>query len=110
MNNFERLAEIKKQQAALEAEAKQIASELILEIKDLANDAQALPPFKLTNNYGEFAICSRTTWDYPEAIKKEEDLLKAKKKLAEEDGSATVKTCTEYLRFTAIKEAVEKNG
>lgn len=103
MNKFERLAEIKKQQAALEAEAKQIASELVLEIKALANDAQALPPFKLTNAYGEFAICNRTTWDYPQAIKKEEKLLKAKKELAEEDGTATIKTCTEYLRFTQAK-------
>ncbi len=103
MNNFERYAEISKQIAALEAEKKQLAGELMAEIQELANDAQALPPYKLINNFGEFAICTRTTFEYPEAIKKEEKLLKAKKELAEEDGTATVKTTTEYIRFTQPK-------
>lgn len=55
-----------------------------------------------TNTVGKFTVSKLKSWEYPEAIVKLEDSLKAKKAKAQKTGEATY-TESESLRFTPVK-------
>lgn len=92
---MDRILMIKAEIHALEAELKQLQTQVMLAI-----DPETP---KIYHDGFYFQIVERATWEYPPEVRKLEAELKKMKKQAEQDGSAEP-TYNQYLRVFATKD------
>ena len=82
---------------ALKAQAKAIDEQLtaaLAQLTHLVDECEIDQAFKF--NDWAFSCTSRTSYEYPQAVKEIEGILKTARKAAEADGSATAKVGTPF--------------
>lgn len=89
---LDRYIDLKEQQKEIEFELKKLQTKLLLFIDP---DSPKFPYQGYT-----FTRCEKVSWDYPQSVKEQEAALKAAKKAAEKEGTATP-SYTTYLRLTS---------
>lgn len=100
---LEKYAEIKKQIKALEAQAKEMESEVIKTVDDVEGREK-----KIETTYGKFQLMGYKRWEYSPELQDKESLVKEQIKLMkhkeESDGKATLLADGYILKCTLPKE------
>lgn len=83
---LEKYAEIKKQIKVLEAQAKEMESEVIKTVDDVEGKEK-----KIETTYGKFQLIGYKRWEYSPELRDKESLLKEKLKFMKHEEEATGK-------------------
>lgn len=89
---------------ALKAQAKAIDEQLtaaLAQLTHLVDECEIDQAFKF--NDWAFSCTSRTSYEYPQAVKEIEGILKTARKASEADGSATAKVGTPFWTIRSPK-------
>lgn len=95
---YKKYADIKARIAALEEERRMIEIEVLDAIDEDNGGRPVETPF------GKFFAMGRTTYEYSEAVKREQARVLEMKHKEEDEGVATVKSMSRYVRLLSIKE------
>jgi predicted phage-related endonuclease len=99
---LEKYAEIKKQIKILEAQAKEMESEVIRTVDDVEGREK-----KIETTYGKFQLIGNVKWEYSPTLKDKESLVKEQIKLMkhkeESDGTAVKLSDGYILKCTLVK-------
>lgn len=100
-NIYSKYAELKALISELEEQKDQLQAIILADMDDESATT-------IKNDYGQFQIMQRNTFDYSIKVQKIEQRLKTLKQKEENNGTAVIKTSTRHLRFVGAKEVAVK--
>lgn len=77
-------------------ELEQIKDELSIKVLDEIDENSGKP---IVNDLGVISMGQRSSWEYSKELQKEKDVIKAKEKLEQTNGAATLKGVSRHVIF-----------